>query len=274
MILPTSHQVRRLAAAALTSFTLCSPALAQEASPASAPEEENSGQDPTRPVTRFDIRLKYQSSPDGHESQLLTLRADKPFELKDGWKLSTRVDAPIVRSNAMTPQNVDADYNTGLGDMLLQALLITPPDGKFTFAFGTQVIVPTGSDDQFTTGKWRLVPSAAAIYQLPELSRGSFVGVVLRDDFSFAGDDGRAEINVVSLQPIFNWALPDRWFITASPEAKFNAEDGWTVFLPFDITVGKKINPTTVLSVQADVALIDDYEQYDWQVELRLGVFF
>lgn len=260
--------------AALGGALLPGVVLAQTEQPAGAVEAENSGQDPTRPVTRLDLRLKLQDGAGGTDSQLLTVRVDKPFELDGGWKISTRADLPIVRNNAAAvPAGAD-DYETGFGDVLLQALVITPSHGRLTVAFGTQLIIPTGQDDQFTTGKWRLAPTAAVIYQLPEVSRGSFVGVVVRDDFSFAGDDDREDTNVAGLQPIFNWALPEGWFVTLSPEAKFDTRDGWKPFVPFDVTLGRKLNPTTVASVQWDVALIDDYPLYDWQVEFRLGFFF
>lgn len=239
------------------------------------PHADNSGQDPTNPVTRIDVRLKYQDLPGKFQAETFTLRADKPFALGDGWKLSTRIDLPFSRSDVITPlENSDGGYELGISDTLIQALLVTPPKGKVAYAFGAQLIIPTGSDDQFTTGKWQLVPSAGIVYQLPEISRGTFVGLVVRDAFSFAGKDSREDINVLSLQPIFNWQGPNRWFVTLAPEAKFNTRDDWKLFLPVDITVGRKLNATTVASLQADVALINEYEQYDWQVEARLGFFF
>lgn len=243
-------------------------------SPATHPEEENSGQDPTRPVARVDLRLKYQDNPGGSETAVFTARADKPFLLGGDWKLNTRIDLPLINSNAATAANPGGDSEIGLGDILLQALFIAPPKGNTAFAFGSQLIIPTGSDDQFTTGKWQLVPTAAFIYQLPEISRGTFVGLLVRDAFSFAGDDDRAGINNFSVQPIFNWQLPERWFLTFSPEAKFNTKDDWSLFLPFDVTVGRKVNANTVMSLQADVAVVDDFPQYDWQVEFRVGLFF
>jgi hypothetical protein len=238
------------------------------------PEAENSGQDPTRPVTRVDVRLKYQDNPSGSEAQFMTLRADKPYLIRGGWKLSTRVDLPLVRNNVITPGNVSGDYQGGLGDVLTQALFLSPPHGRTTFGFGTQLIMPTGTKTQFTTGKWQLAPSALAVVQLPKISRGSFVGILVKDTFSFAGKVNRPNINVVSMQPIFNWALPDRWFATFGPEAKFNGKDHWKPFVPLDVTIGKKINARTVMSLQADIALIDRYRQYDWQTEFRIGFFF
>jgi len=253
---------------------LATAAHAQAAPPGPDAHEENTGQDPTRPVTRVDVRLKYQDNPGGFDAELLTLRADKPFMFDSGWKLSTRIDLPFVRNNVPSLDNLDGNHEAGLGDVLVQALFISPPHGKATFGFGTQLIMPTGTQDQFTTGKWQLAPSALAVYQLPEISRGSFVGMLVKDTFSFAGDDDRLDINVASAQLIFNWALPDKWFLTFSPEAKFNTKDDWKMFLPFDMTIGKKVNARTVVSLQTDIALVDEFEQYDWQTEFRVGFFF
>ena len=44
-------------------------------------EEVNTGQDFTKPLTRFDIRLKYQSAPQDKFAALTTFRVDKPFAL-------------------------------------------------------------------------------------------------------------------------------------------------------------------------------------------------
>jgi hypothetical protein len=244
-----------------------------EPAPASAAAEENSGQDPTRPVTRLDLRLKSQANPGASESQFLTIRVDKPFELGAGWKLNTRVDVPIGRNDILEQGMPTGEHEAGVSDLLVQALVIAPSLGKTTFAFGSQFHVPIG-DEGFSSGKWRAAPTVVVVYQLPEISRGTFVALLLRDDFSFAGDSSRPDTNVASLQPIFNWQLPDQWFVTFSPEAKFDTKDDWKLFLPFDVTVGKKLNARTVVSLQGDVALIDDFPQYDWQVEARLGFFF
>jgi hypothetical protein len=38
--------------------------------------------------------------------------------------------------------------------------------------------------------------------------------------------------------------------------------------------VGKMINSKTVLSVEVKAPLLDDYRQYDFEVEFRIGFFF
>jgi hypothetical protein len=134
-------------------------------------------------------------------------------------------------------------------------------------------LLPTGTQDQFTTGKWQLAPTIVVVRQMPHISRGSFAGLLVRDSFSFAGDGDRAGINIVSVEPILNIALPERWFVTLGPEIKFNTKDDWKAFVPFDATVGKRVGKAMVMSLQGDVALIDRFEQYDWQLEFRIGFF-
>ena len=237
-------------------------------------EADNSGQDLTRPLTRLDLRYKYQDFSGGVNENTLTLRVDKPFFLAGGWTLSTRVDLPISSGNEPNGDNHNGSTVVGLEDSLIQAILITPSQGPWAFAFGGQIVFPTGTRDQFTTDKWQLVPTVAAVRQIPGLSPGSFIGVVLRDSFDVAGASDHPHINVVSLQPLFNWALPQRWFVTLQPEIKFDTRNNWRVFAPFDVIVGKKLTNSIVASMQFDAPVIDSLKSYDWRTEARIGFFF
>jgi hypothetical protein len=59
-----------------------------------------------------------------------------------------------------------------------------------------------------------------------------------------------------------------------APEARFDVKGDGDVFVPFDLTVGRKVTPDVVVSVQGDIPIVEDYEQYDWQVEARVVFFF
>jgi hypothetical protein len=239
--------------------------------------EENNGQDPTRPLTRLDIRIKHQDLPSGLSAELLTLRVDKPFVLGDGWSVATRVDMPLVYTDVPSLDNPNGDDEFGVTDSLFQALFITPPlgaDKRWAVGFGSQLIFPTGSQDQMGTGKWQLAPIVAARYALPELSKGSFAALLVKQQFSFAGDGDRSNVNDIVIQPVFSWTLPDQWFVGSSPEMRFNMREDGDAFIPLDINVGKMIAPGVVSSLQFDVPLVDDYQQYDWQLEFRVGFFF
>lgn len=63
--------------------------------------------------------------------------------------------------------------------MLLQGLLINTPTPRFAWAVGTQLIFPTASEDEMGGGKWRLVPTVGARYNLPEITPGSWAALLL-----------------------------------------------------------------------------------------------
>ena len=54
---------------------------------------------------------------------------------------------------------------------------------------------PTNTDDQFGRGKYILAPLIAGVYYPESLPPGSFVGVMVRDEFSYAGDEDRADFH-------------------------------------------------------------------------------
>ncbi|HLN28989.1 MAG TPA: hypothetical protein VK395_14675 [Gemmataceae bacterium] len=67
----------------------------------------------------------------------------------------------------------------------------------------------------------------------------SFVAVVLAAGFlinnlwSFAGDEDRPNVNAMTLQPFFNYNLPEGWYLTTSPIITANWEadsnNRWTL---------------------------------------------
>jgi hypothetical protein len=141
-----------------------------------AEEEVNNGQDPTKPLTRMDVRYQYQNlPPDDHDNaHIFTPRADRPFTLAPGVRLGTRIDLPLFLTDAVSLDNPGGADVFGVGDMLLQALLIYTPSQRFAVAGGAQMIFPTASRDNMGAGKYRLVPTLGARYALPEITPGSW----------------------------------------------------------------------------------------------------
>jgi hypothetical protein len=245
--------------------------------------EVNTGQDPTKPLTRLDLRYQYQNAPPGdHDNvHIITPRVDKPFVLAPAWSLATRLDLPLFITDGVSADNQDGDYTFGLGDLLIQALLINAPTPRFGWAAGAQAIFPTATEDLTGSGKYRIVPTLGARYTLPEVTKGTFFAMVARYDTSVAGDDDRRDIDELQLGPLFHLQLPDLWFVDLYPstDIRYNAGDKrpgdtgrW--FVPLNVMVGKMLNPRTVTSIEVGVPIIDDYQVYDFKVEARVGFFF
>lgn len=238
-------------------------------------EEPNNGEDVTRPLTRIDQRIEYQRGDNGPQSRawIATLRMDKSIHFPNKWQIGLRADLPYEwyrccnKSNCLT--SVDC-----FGDSLAQIFIIPPSIGRWTWAYGLHVIFPTAGDNlQVGEGKLQLLPSFAFKYDLGFLSPGAYIGLIAREAFSVAGYASAPYVSQTYLQPFFNWNFPHGWFITMSPEMRYNRTiSKW--FVPFDIMLGKMLNPKLVVSLEYECAIVYDYKQFTQEVEFRVGFFY
>ena len=247
---------------------ICTKALAEE-------EEVNNGQDFTKPLTRFDIRQKYQDLPGDKFSSATTLRVDKPFVLDNHWIASTRFDLPFAYTDVPSTDNSNGDKESGVSDSLIQVLMVAPMAGReWTWAYGFQALFPTATHDEMGTGRFQFAPTWGAKVNTPALGKGAWAALLIKNYLDVGGDGDRADVNQLSIQPVLNINLPKRWFVTLAPDMRVNWEDNGSWFIPFDVTIGKMLNRTTVCSVEYKTPIHDDYEIYDHEVEARIGFFF
>lgn len=140
---------------------------ADQPTPRTPQEQENNGEDDTRPLTRVDLRPRYERLSSGRDLWMFMLRAEKPFVLNDRWQVATRFDAPLELKDISTTAT---DYKAGLGDFFAQALLVDQVDDRSAFAVGTRVIFPTATQDDLGDGKLQLVPTVAYRYFIDEVA--------------------------------------------------------------------------------------------------------
>jgi hypothetical protein len=276
------HACSGLAAAvgaALAVTLSAQPALAAErAGSASAGEEVNTGQDPTRPLTRMDVRFKYQESDHravgGDSAQVLTLRGDWMVPLRGGWVLGLRGDLPLSWDDTPSLDNPRGVRQFGLSDVLVQGLLITPTVGNWTAALGTQVIFPTATRDQMGTGKFQLVPSGAVKYDLGGWIPGAWTALLVRHAVDVGETQaGRPSVNQTIVQPFLNFDLPREWFLTFSPEMRYDWPSAdWHI--PFNVEVGTMVTRRIVMSIEYNGAIVKDLPLYKQAVEFKVGYFF
>jgi hypothetical protein len=86
-------------------------------------QETNNGEDATRPLSRFDLRMLYQRGGNSTDAISYVLRYDHPIELQRGWMLATRFDLPVHISNDHPSGEDVRDWQIGIGDLLTQFLL-------------------------------------------------------------------------------------------------------------------------------------------------------
>jgi hypothetical protein len=209
-----------------------------------------------------------------------TLRGDGWSGAEEEWKLYGRVDVPLVRSHDVTSSfNPDGDVTFGLGDVLTEFAVITPPAAeRWGFGAGLRVVWPTASLNEAGKGKLQLGPLVGVRADLPEISPGSFLLTQIRYLNSIASRDenkGRANVNELDIQPKFNVGLPDTWFVAAyasEPVQISFAEDN-KIFVPMDLMVGKKAAEHWILSLDYSREIFHEkgFEPYEWQLEGRVA---
>jgi hypothetical protein len=239
-------------------------------------KEVNTGQDFTKPLTRFDVREKYQWLADDKDALLTTFRVDKPIMFKNGWGLGTRFDLPVMTTDVASLDNPRGDTEFGLSDFLAQGIMIAPQGKKsWTWAYGMQAILPTASQDAMGTGRYQIAPFVGAKADIAALGKGSFGYLLLREHIDAGGSDTRNKVNYLVINPGLNIAFPTYTFITMAPEIRVNWENDNRWFIPFDITIGQMLSRKLVVSLTYKTPVVDHkYPVYEHEIEGRVGFFF
>lgn len=244
-------------------------------------EPVNSGEDLTAPIDRFDLRMQFKSLPDqtrkGKDfddlsTETLTLRTDLLLFSKPE-QLALRFDLPLELSNKPNDQNPEGHTEFGMGDFLAQAIYVREIDKRWAAGIGLRTILPTATGEALGDGKWQLVPTLGVRASIPEISPGSYLGLIVRQFSSVGGQSSRSDVSYFQFEPQFNWGLPDQWFINFSPETQFNLMTSeW--FVPLDIMVGRRFGLNWIASLEYQYGLVREDDRYKQWLEVRIGYFF
>lgn len=170
-----------------------------------------------------------------------------PFKLSDDWTVVTRTIVPFLGVPWADPKigvteagdpylkRWDQEQRVGIGDINPSAFFVPTMEGDFTIGFGPTVGIPV-SDGPLGSGKWTAGPAVVGVY-----TKGPWVvGGLVNNMWSFAGDEDRADVNKMLIQPFINYNLPKGWYISFSPIITAdweNDDNGWTV--PVGAGVGR-----------------------------------
>lgn len=156
---------------------------------------------------------------------LLNVQPVVPFSIGDDWNLISRTILPVVWQDEVFP---GAGSQFGLGDTVQSFFLSpkAPTAGGVTWGVGPVALLPTGTDDLLTSGKWGLGPTGVILTQ-----RGPWtVGALANHIWSFAGDEDRADVNQTFLQPFASYTTQNAWTFTLQTETSYDWNAGeWTV---------------------------------------------
>lgn len=167
--------------------------------PATAQQSlDQAASDPTASLMAFQLQnfYTYNFHNSDETANRLQFRAAIPFEVA-GTSNIARLTLPYVTSS---PSGAD-----GLSDSTLFNLTtFTEPWGRW--GVGAVALLPTGSSG-VSAEKWALGPAAGFSVQAGDVLWGVFNQNLL----TVTGDDDMPDVNLSTLQPIFNIGLGDGW---------------------------------------------------------------
>ncbi len=174
----------------------------------------------------FQYNIEFGLGSRDKDRHTLNIQPVVPVALNDDWNLITRTILPPTSAPGFSPGE---DRNTGLGDMSFTAFFSPNTAGSFVWGVGPVLSIPTATDTALGTDKWGIGVSAVGLGM-----KGPWVvGGLISNVWSFAGDDARADVNFMTLQPFLNYNFGGGWYFTSSPvmTANWEAPSGqeWTI---------------------------------------------
>jgi hypothetical protein len=164
----------------------------------------------------YSLPLKFTfdfGAPNG-EASFLNIQPVIPITVGD-WNFINRIIAPLIDTPGQItgtpeiPNPPAGDGATGLGD-INYSLFVSPAKPKgFIWGLGPSIMLPTASDKQLGSEKWSAGPTGVVLVQ-PKW--GTYGGLV-RQLWSFAGDDDRASVNQTLIEPFVNYNLDKGWYL-------------------------------------------------------------
>jgi hypothetical protein len=115
---------------------------------------------------------------------------------------------------------------TAFGDVRFVDLGVLDAGHRLLFGVGPTFVFPTANTRKTGQGKWQAGPAAAAAFT-PEKW---LFGVLAQNPISFAGDDTRASINEMVLQPFISYQVGKGWYVRVGATIYIRLGDGQTVF--------------------------------------------
>ena len=148
-----------------------------------------------------------------------------PIEIDTHWNVISRTIVPLV---SQTDIFAGSGRQTGLGDVV-QSLFFSPKAptaGGWIWGAGPVFLLPTGTDDLLSGGKWGAGPTAVVLRQ----KDGWTFGALGNHIWSFAGDSARSPISATFVQPFVSFTTKTATTYGLNTESTYDCKSSrWTV---------------------------------------------
>jgi len=221
----------------------------------------------------FQNNTTFDYGPDDGVQNVLNIQPVWPLSVNKKWNLITRTIVPVIDQ----PDLPGLDGAFGLGDVNETLFLSPAAVSKVIWGVGPTFTLPTATDDVLGAGKWSAGVGIVAL----TMPGHWVIGVLVTNQWSFAGDDQRAAVDSMVLQYFVNYNFQKGWYVTSAPinTANWNvdSDDRWTV--PIGGGVGKifKVGQQPMnaqVGAYYNVVTPDNLPAGDWSLRLQLQLLF
>ena len=199
------------------------------------------------------------------------------------WNLINRALIPalvsvdgFIEGTPEIPQGKPAnDRKTGIGDINYSVFLSPAKPKGAIWGIGPSITLPTASEAQLGSEKWSAGPTGVVLLQ----PKWGTYGALVRQLWSFSGEDDRSDVNQILIEPFINYNLEGGWYlitdmiITANWDA--DSSQRWTV--PLGGGIGKlfKIGNQPINSrIEAYYNVEKPDGAPDWQASFQFQFLF
>lgn len=223
-------------------FFCCLVALGLFAGPATANDDlAAKTQNPIASMISLPFENTFDFGADNDNAWILNVQPVIPVTVGD-WNLVSRFIVPIASASGGVqslgnPNPVGSGRVFGLGD-INYSLFVSPANaGPIIWGVGPSVTVPTATDARLGSAKLSLGPTAVFLTQPKPWS----LGLLLRQIWSVAGPNGRADVNQFMVQPFVNYNFDQGWYAYSDPAitANWDAASGDVWTLPVGAGIGR-----------------------------------
>jgi len=220
----------------------------------------------------FQNNTNFGIGPGDDTQNVLNIQPVWPFKLNERWNLITRTIVPVISQPSVLTGN---DSEFGVGDINFSAFFSPAKPGKWIWGIGPSLLFPTATDNALGTEQWGAGPTAVLLTM-----NGPWVyGGLINQIWSYAGDNDRADVSQLLLQPFVNYNMPDGWYLVSAPVITANweasSDSTWTV--PMGGGIGKifKIGKQPVnASLQGYYNIEKPRMGADWTLRAQLQLLF
>lgn len=180
----------------------------------------------------FQFNWEQNVGPEDQTRFVLNVQPVMPFSLNEDWNLIARVIVPFVSQPPLFEGGAPA---FGVSDVLT-SFFVSPSHSGVIWGVGPVINLPSTTVTTLGTEKWSAGPTVVVLKQTGPWTYGALWNQL----WSFAGNDARADVNQMFLQPFLSYQATKTLTLTLQSETTANwevDEDRWTV--PINVVVGK-----------------------------------